>query len=106
VCGIAHIEIENKQKLKKWLGVGRPKRGNSSWPKCAEKRYAKQKAIYNKMAKLQGAAFDRNFKKEMLADHKKDIAAFQKEANDSAADFANETLPTLQKHLNAAQKLQ
>ena len=33
---------------------------------------------------------------------------FQKEAkkkNDPAADFASNTLPTLQKHLDAAQKL-
>jgi putative membrane protein len=69
---------------------------------------AKQKAMHAKMAKMQGAAFDREFKKEMIADHKKDIAAFQKEAkkkNDPAAEFASQTLPTLQKHLDAAQKL-
>jgi putative membrane protein len=69
---------------------------------------AKQKAMYDKMSKLSGAAFDKAFAKEMVADHKKDIKAFQKEAkmkNDPAADFANNTLPTLQKHLDAAQKL-
>lgn len=69
---------------------------------------AKQKAMYDKMAKMKGADFDREFKKEMIADHKKDIAAFQKQAkmkNDPAVDFAGKTLPTLQKHLDAAQKL-
>jgi putative membrane protein len=69
---------------------------------------AKQKAMHDKMAKMTGANFDKAFAKDMVADHKKDIAAFQKEAkkkNDPAADFANDTLPTLQKHLDAAQKL-
>jgi putative membrane protein len=69
---------------------------------------AKQKAMYDKMSKLSGAAFDKAFAKEMVADHKKDIAAFKKEAkkkNDPAAEFASNTLPTLQKHLEAAQKL-
>jgi len=69
---------------------------------------SKQKAMYDKMSKLTGAAFDKAFAKDMVADHKKDIAAFQKEArkkNDPAANFANNTLPTLQKHLDAAQKL-
>jgi putative membrane protein len=69
---------------------------------------AKQKAMHDKMAKMTGADFDKAFAKDMVADHKKDIAMFQKEAkkkNDPAADFASNTLPTLQKHLDAAQKL-
>jgi putative membrane protein len=43
----------------------------------------------------------------MVADHKKDISEFQKEAkkNDAAGSFAKETLPTLQKHLEAALSL-
>jgi putative membrane protein len=69
---------------------------------------AKQKAMHDKMAKMTGADFDKAFAKEMVADHKKDIAEYKKESrkkNDPAADFANNTLPTLQKHLDAAQKL-
>jgi putative membrane protein len=69
---------------------------------------AKQKAMHDKMSKMTGADFDKAFAKEMVADHKKDIAEYKKEAkkkNDPAADFANNTLPTLQKHLDAAQKL-
>jgi putative membrane protein len=44
----------------------------------------------------------------MVQDHKKDISEFEKEAkkkNDPAASFANETLPTLRKHLETAQSL-
>jgi putative membrane protein len=47
------------------------------------------------------------FAKEVVADHRKDIREFKKEAKESgpAADFANQTLPTLQKHLEAALNL-
>jgi putative membrane protein len=70
---------------------------------------AKQKKDYDKMSKLNGAAFDKAFAQHMVADHKKDIAAFQKETkskNQTVAGFASETLPTLQKHLQTAQSLQ
>jgi putative membrane protein len=70
---------------------------------------AKQKKDYDKMSKLNGAAFDKAFAQHMVMDHKKDIAAFQKETkskNQTAAAFAKETLPTLQKHLQTAQSLQ
>jgi putative membrane protein len=69
---------------------------------------AKQKAIYNKLEKLSGDAFDRAFIKDMVSDHKKDIREFEKEAkkpNDPAAGYANETLPALKKHLDTAQSL-
>ena len=45
----------------------------------------------------------------MVADHKKDVAEYQKEAkrkNDPAADYANQTLPALQNHLQMAQSLE
>jgi putative membrane protein len=44
-----------------------------------------------------------------MMDHKKDIAMFKREAakkNDPLAQYANETLPTLQKHLDGAKKLE
>ena len=68
---------------------------------------AKQKKEYDTMSKLNGAAFDRAFATHMVADHKKDIAAYQKAAKkkDAAGQYAQETLPTLQKHLQGAQSL-
>src|SRR5215210_7029983 len=68
----------------------------------------KQKAMYGKIAKLTGDAFDRQFVKHMVDDHKKDVADYQKaakKANDPAAGYASETLPTLQQHLQTAQSL-
>jgi len=68
---------------------------------------AKQKAIYDKLAKLSGPAFDRQFAQAMVKDHKEDIAKFQKEAKKTtpAGGFAKEVLPDLQKHLQEAEKL-
>lgn len=56
-----------------------------------------------------GADFDRSYMTHMVADHKKDIALFEKEANsgkDAATRaFANKTLPTLREHLQMAQDI-
>ena len=68
----------------------------------------KQKADYDKMSKMNGAAFDKAFAQHMVTDHKKDIAEYQKAAKmkgDPAGDYASQTLPDLQKHLEAAQGL-
>ena len=67
-----------------------------------------QKAVYDRLSRLSGATFDREFAREMVADDKINILRFQNEAkkkNDPVADFANRMLPTLQKHLDSAQKL-
>jgi len=67
-----------------------------------------QKAMHASLGKLSGLAFDRKFASEMVKDHKKEIAEYQKAAKkqgDPAAAYATETLPTLQKHLEAAQAL-
>jgi putative membrane protein len=68
---------------------------------------SKQKADYDRLSKLSGDKFDREFASHMVMDHKKDIKEFEKEAKKSGAtgSFANETLPTLRKHLDTAQSL-
>ena len=69
---------------------------------------AKDQATYDRLSKLDGAAFDKAYMKDMVSDHQKDVAAFQKEANggknDSLKSFASETLPTLQDHLKQAKE--
>jgi putative membrane protein len=61
----------------------------------------------DKLSKLSGKAFDKEFAHYMVMDHKKDIAEFEKEAKSGggAAQFAKNTLPTLHKHLDTAQSL-
>jgi len=78
------------------LGMSPPNEPNS-----------KQKAMYDRMSKLSGENFDRQFAKHMVEDHKKDIKEYEKEAkkNDAAGGYAKEALPTLHKHLDTAQSL-
>ncbi len=69
---------------------------------------AKQKADYDKMTKMSGAQFDKMFAKHMVADHKKDIAEYKKEAKmkDAAGEYAGGQIDTLQKHLDTAKSLE
>jgi len=65
--------------------------------------------VYDRLAKLSGAEFDRAYMKEMAKDHDKDVKAFQKEA-DKAKDpdvraWASKTLPTLQEHQQQAKQV-
>jgi len=69
---------------------------------------AEQKRTYDRLSKLSGDAFDREFARVMVADHQKDIKEFQTEAKSKTpqvADYAKDTLPHLQQHLQAAQSL-
>jgi putative membrane protein len=67
------------------------------------------KGDMDKLAKLSGAQFDRQYMAHMVDDHQKTVAEFKK-ASESAKDsevkaFAAKTLPTLQDHLTQAQSL-
>jgi putative membrane protein len=66
------------------------------------------KREHDRLSKLNGADFDREYMKHMVSDHKKDVSDFQKEAKSGKdADvktFASTTLPTLQQHLQLAQQ--
>ena len=66
-----------------------------------------EKGTYLKLKVLSGDTFDRSFANSMVSDHKADIKEFQKESSktDAAGQFAKQTLPTLQKHLQQAQQL-
>lgn len=68
---------------------------------------AKQKAMYDRVSKLNGARFDRQFATYMVADHEKDIAEYKKEAKqrDAAGEYAKGEIPVLQKHLDRAKEL-
>jgi putative membrane protein len=68
---------------------------------------AKQKADLEKMSKMSGAQFDRDFAMHMVADHQKDIAEYKKGAKqgDAAGEYAKAQLDVLQKHLETAKSL-
>lgn len=59
-----------------------------------------------RLQKLSGAKFDREYMEHMVSDHKKDVKEFRSEAK-SAKDsdlknFASTALPTLEQHLELA----
>src|SRR5436190_3138361 len=68
---------------------------------------AKQKADYEKMSKMSGPQFDRDFATHMVADHQKDIAEYTKASKspDAAGEYAKGKIPVLQKHLETARSL-
>ena len=66
-----------------------------------------EKGSYLKLKVLLGETFDRSFVNTMVSDHKAVIKEFQKESTktDAAGQFAKDTLPTLQHHLQEAETL-
>jgi len=67
-------------------------------------------STYDKLSKLTGADFDKEYVEDMVSDHETDVKDFQREAeNGTDPDvkaFAAKTLPTLQKHLDAIKAIQ
>ena len=67
----------------------------------------KQKNEMQRLQKLSGADFDREYMKHMVDDHKKDVSEFEKQAksgrDEQVKGFAAKTLPTLQEHMKMAQ---
>ncbi len=63
----------------------------------------------NDLMKKTGKDFDKDYMNAMVKDHKDDIDMFQKVADDSKDTdmkaFASKTLPTLKKHLSAAEAI-
>jgi len=68
---------------------------------------AKQKKMYDQLSEMSGAQFDKEFAQHMIMDHKEDIGKYEKEAKSKGplAQFAEQTIPTLQKHLQTAERL-
>ena len=64
-------------------------------------------ASYLKLKVLQGDTFDRSYMNDMVQDHEKDIAEYEKAASrgDVAAAYAKEMLPKLKAHLEEAKKI-
>jgi putative membrane protein len=71
---------------------------------------AHNKAMIDPFQKLKGAAFDHRYVHEMIAGHTKAIEVYKKEAadaqNPALKSYAEQTLPTLQKHLDGAKALE
>ena len=70
----------------------------------------KQQAMYDRLSKLSGADFDRQYVKSMVMDHQEDVKDFHKEANTGKdpqiKSFAAQTLPVIQGHLDKIKSIQ
>jgi putative membrane protein len=67
------------------------------------------KTLQTKLNGLSGAAFDKAFVDAAVEEHQKDIAKYEQQAKSSdpqTAQLAQQTLPTLRKHLDTAKSLQ
>jgi putative membrane protein len=70
---------------------------------------AKQQEEINRLSRLQGAEFDREFAKRMIKNHKEAIELFEKQSENGKDPelkaFATQTLPKLKEHLRTARAL-
>ena len=92
------VSNEQAQEAAKQIGMAVPTKPSTS-----------QELRYERMSRLSDKALDRAFVVEMIAFYKTIIPRFKNEAkkmNDPVGAFASEMLPTFEKHLDAAQKLQ
>src|SRR5215475_5536683 len=68
-----------------------------------------QQAVVSRLEKLSGKAFDREYMKEMVNDHVKDISEFERAEKEATVaeikQFATESLPTLRDHLKQAKEI-
>lgn len=68
----------------------------------------KHEKIVDKLSKLSGADFDKEYMKLMVKGHKDDVAAFKKASKDlkdpDLKDFAAKTLPAYEEHLKLAKE--
>lgn len=71
---------------------------------------AHNKAMIDPFQKLKGAAFDHKFATDMVAGHTKAIEVYKKEATDAKnpalQSYAQNAIPVLEKHLDAAKALE
>jgi putative membrane protein len=64
---------------------------------------------YEKLQALKGAEFDKQFAEHMVMGHQKEIEKFEEQAqdgDDEVAQYARQTLPVLNTHLDMAKKIE
>ncbi|HLG97014.1 MAG TPA: DUF4142 domain-containing protein [Bryobacteraceae bacterium] len=69
---------------------------------------AKDQALYDRLSKLSGPEFDREYMRAMVRDHRMDVNEFRRESerakDQDVRSFASSTLPVLQQHLQLAEQ--
>jgi putative membrane protein len=69
----------------------------------------KQQELYDRLAKLRGAEFDKAYINAMVEDHKEDVALLESWSKDGSdpdlKTWASKTLPTFKEHLKMAEDI-
>lgn len=69
----------------------------------------KDQQLYRRLETLSGQAFDHAYARKMLTDHERDVAMFRQESKDgkdpAIKQFASNTLPILEHHLELARMM-
>lgn len=69
----------------------------------------REQMAYDRLSKLSGSTFDRAYARDMVRDHRADVAGFLNESKNGkekwTKDFASQTLPTLRDHLKQAEEM-
>jgi putative membrane protein len=89
---------EDLRKAAREQGIGLPTQIDS-----------RHKAQIDELSKLSGYAFDKAYMHDMVEDHEKDVAEFEKIVKEpgktAVQDFAAKVLPTLEDHLKMARQV-
>ena len=71
---------------------------------------SKHQKLYDRLSKLSGQEFDKEYVKHMVDDHEKAVKKFERQAKDASdpqlKQFASSTLPALEDHLAEAERLE
>jgi putative membrane protein len=83
---------------------------SSKQVQLTDKPSRKSQSEKDRLSKLSGPAFDREYVKMMVSDHEKDVAAFKRESQQAKDPelkaWAGKTLPTLEDHLQMIRQVQ
>jgi putative membrane protein len=67
---------------------------------------AKDKALYDRLSRLSGDAFDKAYMRAIIDDHQQDVSDFRQESQNAkdpdVRQVASQTLPALEEHLRMA----
>ena len=100
-----HMESDHTKANKKLESVCKKEK-----VECPTSMNADDSANVEKLTKMTGAEFDKAYASAMVADHEKTITLFDDEvkngSNAALKKFAEDTLPTLKKHLEMAKKME
>ena len=101
----ARIKEDHKKTADEWMKAAE-KTGVAAKPALDEEH---QKCL-TKLKGLEGAAFDKEFLAETIKGHEMAVKKFKQASkmtkNDAVKEFAADTLPILEKHLDIARKVQ